>query len=297
MVDKKNAAAWGFDMGGTQMRCALIEGAAVKSRIFRCATQRDRLPADIVNDMLSLIREAEKETGKEGLPIGMGVPTSITNGCLDPCENLPTMPNYPLAKELSQHLGRTVFLENDAACFVLGEYAQLNDSAQSTLLGFTLGTSIGLGIIINGKLFKGARGQAGEIWRSPVSIIGNESDTITENDQTVDRFLGGRFLGNLYKKFSGTEISGAQIHEKAVQNDSAALQCFAEYGRRLGALVCQAVNMFDPHAIVFGGSVSSDYAFFAPEFSKYSVLNGIRIYRTKAPDTSALLGAASLAKV
>ena len=115
------------------MRCALIEGAAVKSRIFRCATQRDRLPADIVNDMLSLIREAEKETGKEGLPIGMGVPTSITNGCLDPCENLPTMPNYPLAKELSQHLGRTVFLENDAACFVLGEYAQLNDSAQSTL--------------------------------------------------------------------------------------------------------------------------------------------------------------------
>ena len=292
----KNNVAWGFDLGGTQMRCALVEGSDVKSRIFRCATQRDRPPSDIVNDIISLIRTAEKETGKKGLPVGMGVPTSITNGCLDICENLPTMPNYPLAKELSQSLGRTVVLENDASCFVLGEYALFDDRVKKTLLGFTLGTSIGLGIIINGKLFKGARGQAGEIWRSPVSITGDESDAIVEKDQIVDRCLGGRFLGSLYKKFSGTEISGAQIHEKAVQNEPAALQCFAVYGRRLGAFLCQAVNMFDPHAIVFGGSVSSDYAFFAPEFSKFSDLKGIQIYKTKAGDTAALLGAASLIK-
>ena len=278
------------------MRCALVEGSAVKSRMFRCATQRDRPPSDIVNDIISLIRMAEKETGKKGLPVGMGVPTSITNGCLDICENLPTMPNYPLAKELSQRLGRTVVLENDASCFVLGEYALFDDGVKKTLLGFTLGTSIGMGIIINGKLFKGARGQAGEIWRSPVSITGDESNAIVEKNQIVDRCLGGRFLGSLYKKFSGTEISGAQIHEKAMQNDPAALQCFAAYGRRLGAFLCQAVNMFDPHAIVFGGSVSSDYAFFAPEFSKFSDLKGIQIYKTKAGDTAALLGAASLIK-
>ncbi|MFC2387470.1 ROK family protein [Treponema socranskii] len=290
----KNNVAWGFDLGGTQMRCALVEGSAVKSRIFRCATQRDRPSADIVNDMISLIQTAEKETGKKRLPVGMGVPTSITNGCLDTCENLPTMPNYPLAKELSQRLGGTVVLENDASCFVLGEYALFDDGVKKTLLGFTLGTSIGMGIIINGKLFKGARGQAGEIWRSPISIAGDESDASVEKDQIVDRCLGGRFLGSLYKKFSGTEISGAQIHEKAVQNDPAALQCFAVYGRRLGAFLCQAVNMFDPHAIVFGGSVSSDYAFFAPEFSNFSVLKGIQIYKTKAGDTAALLGAASL---
>ena len=200
----------------------------------------------------------------------------------------------PFAKELSQRLGRTVVLENDASCFVLGEYALFDDGVKKTLLGFTLGTSIGMGIIINGKLFKGARGQAGEIWRSPISIAGDESDASVEKDQIVDRCLGGRFLGSLYKKFSGTEISGAQIHEKAVQNDPAALQCFAVYGRRLGAFLCQAVNMFDPHAIVFGGSVSSDYAFFAPEFSNFSVLKGIQIYKTKAGDTAALLGAASL---
>lgn len=278
------------------MRCALVEGSAVKSRVFRCATQRDRPPSDIVNDIISLIRMAEKETGKKGLPVGMGVPTSITNGCLDICENLPTMPNYPLAKELSQRLGRTVVLENDASCFVLGEYALFDDGVKKTLLGFTLGTSIGMGIIINGKLFKGARGQAGEIWRSPVSITDDESNAIVEKDKIVDRCLGGRFLGSLYKKFSGTEISGAQIHEKAMQNDPAALQCFAAYGRRLGAFLCQAVNMFDPHAIVFGGSVSSDYAFFAPEFSKFSDLKGIQIYKTKAGDTAALLGAASLIK-
>ena len=83
MVKVKNNVAWGFDLGGTQMRCALVEGSAVKSRIFRCATQRDRPPADIVNDIISLIQTAEKETGKKGLPVGMGVPTSITNGCLD----------------------------------------------------------------------------------------------------------------------------------------------------------------------------------------------------------------------
>ena len=290
----KNNVAWGFDLGGTQMRCALVEGSVVKSRIFRCATQRDRPSADIVNDMISLIQTAEKETGKKRLPVGMGVPTSITNGYLDTCENLPTMPNYPLAKELSQRLGRTVVLENDASCFVLGEYALFDDGVKKTLLGFTLGTSIGMGIIINGKLFKGARGQAGEIWRSPISIAGDESDASVEKDQIVDRCLGGRFLGSLYKKFSGTEISGAQIHEKAVQNDPAALQCFAVYGRRLGAFLCQAVNMFDPHAIVFGGSVSSDYAFFAPEFSNFSVLKEIQIYKTKAGDTAALLGAASL---
>ena len=202
------------------------------------------------------------------------------------------MPNYPLAKELSQRLDRPVFLENDAACFALGEYALLDDSAQSTLLGFTLGTSIGLGIIINGKLFKGARGQAGEIWRSPVSIVDCENGDFTQNGRSVDACLAGRFLGTLYEKFSGREISGAQLHEKAIQNDPAALQCFTEYGRRLGTLLCQSVNMLDPHAIVLGGSVSSDYAFFAPEFSKFPCLSGIHIYKTKAPDTSALLGAA-----
>ena len=199
------------------MRCALVEGSAVKSRIFRCATQRDRRSADIVNDIISLIQTAEKETGKKGLPVGMGVPTSITNGCLDTCENLPTMPNYPLAKELSQRLGRTVVLENDASCFVLGEYALFDDGVKKTLLGFTLGTSIGMGIIINGKLFKGARGQAGEIWRSPISIAGDESDASVEKDQIVDRCLGGRFLGSLYKKFSGTEISGAQTRKSGAK--------------------------------------------------------------------------------
>ena len=292
MMKTKNGAVIGFDLGGTQMRCALVEGCAVKSRIFRCSTQRDRPPADIIGDMISLIRTAEKETGQEKVSIGVGVPTSITDGCLDPCENLPTMPNYPLAKELSQRLDRPVFLENDAACFVLGEYALLDNSAQSTLLGFTLGTSIGLGIIINGKLFKGARGQAGEIWRSPVSIVDSENGDFTQNGRSVDACLAGRFLGTLYEKFSGREISGAQLHEKAIQNDPAALQCFTEYGRRLGTLLCQSVNMLDPHAIVLGGSVSSDYAFFAPEFSKFPCLSGIHIYKTKAPDTSALLGAA-----
>ncbi|WP_428770063.1 ROK family protein [Treponema sp. HNW] len=287
MIKKK--LVWGFDLGGTQMRCALVEDTIVKSRIFRCSTQRNRPAKDIVNDILKLIRSAEQETGVKNCPLGIGVPTSVTDGCLDPCKNLPTMPNYPLAQKLSEQLERPIILENDAACFALGEYSRIIDKDGKILLTFTLGTSVGLGIVINGNIFKGAWGQAGEIWRSPASIIDKP-----ENNSIIDRYLSGQSLEKLYEKISGKAISGKELHQEAELHNPYALQCFNEYGTYLAQLLCQVVNILDPHIIIFGGSVSTDFDFFSPAFLQFPLLKKIHIRKTEIGDAAPLLGSAYL---
>jgi len=155
----------GVDLGGTRIRAAAVSSTGTIDKFRQRPTQSDRPAMHIVEDVVELVQEVAP-VGLAG--IGVGVPTTLDErGCLRPCLNLPTFGSFNLGAELQTRLNTKVQLENDARCFTLGEWAWGAARGVRIAVGLTLGTSVGLGIVVDGVPFRGAHGDAGEIWRSP----------------------------------------------------------------------------------------------------------------------------------
>ena len=187
--------------------------------------------------------------------LGVGVPTTLrySTGLIDPSPNLPTMSDYPLGKVLSERLGLTVVLENDANCFILGEQARGAAKGYANCCGVTLGTGLGLGIILGGKLLHGDYDCAGEIWNCPYEGKG----------KNLESRASGSAIVSEYEKTARVRLDGGEIYQKALAGDPLARKVFHGFGQALGHGLSYVVNLLDPGIIVVGGSVSRAWELFA----------------------------------
>lgn len=244
------------DLGGTWMRSSVVgKDGSIRGQLIRRPTGRQRLPEEIIKDLISLITEtaspdnASKEVGIAG--VALGVPTVIdTEDRLAASDNLPTLGGIALGKEIERRTGWPVRLFNDAACFTVGEWRWGIGKGMLSFCGITLGTGIGLGIIADGRLLKGSRGMAGEIWKSSLGTA------------QVEDFVSGAGLMRLFKARTGRSIAGEDIHVLAEKGDPAALAVFNEFGCWLGQTLAWIINCIDPDAIALGGSVVRSFSHF-----------------------------------
>ena len=237
-----NQVVIGVDLGGTNVRAGKIAGQKIIAHRARAITSQGT--QDLV---LQEIRETISAVfDNQVSAIGIGVPSlvDVANGIVYTVANIPSWKEVPLKKYLEQSFGVAVHVNNDANCFALGELYFGAGRGFQHLVGMILGTGLGAGIIISGKLYCGRNCGAGEIGK------------ILYKEHTIEYYCSGQFFRQQYA------MDGGILFERAQQGDAKALEIFNDFGDNLGQAVMIALYAYDPEIIVLGGSVSKAWPFY-----------------------------------
>jgi glucokinase len=270
----------GVDLGGTNVRA----GKIVKQKMVAHYTRT--ISAHGTQDLvLQEIRETIAAVlDSQVSAIGIGVPSlvDVDKGIVYTVENIPSWKEVPLKDILEQTFHVPVYVNNDANCFALGEFYFGAGRGFQHLVGMILGTGLGAGIIINGKLYCGRNCGAGEIGK------------ILCREHTIEYYCSGQFFQQQYG------MDGGILNERARQCDAQALEIFNAFGDNLAQAVMIALYAYDPEIIVLGGSVSQAWPFFEKamrrklaSFAYQHALARVVIKPTRTPKIS-VLGAAAL---
>jgi glucokinase len=285
----------GIDFGGTKIRTAIVDEVGnLVGEVAEEATGATRRPEQIADTMAATVRSAVRSAhldvrDLEGVGVGSPGPLDLTTGTLLSPPNLPTMWGYPLSAELRARLGVPVRVNNDGNCFALGEAVFGSGRDARIVVGVTLGTGFGCGIVVERKIFEGATGTAAEVWCSPY------------REATFEEYGSARGLVRCYRRISGFEAEGQEIFRRAQAGETAAVEAWREYGTHLGIILSYLVNILDPDVIVVGGSVAAGWGFFADPALRSLRANvnprpreHVRLVKASLGDLAGVLGAAAL---
>ena len=216
--------------------------------------------------------------------------------------------NVSLKNILEKRLGLPVMLDNDAHCFVLGEAKFGAAKNYQHIVGLTLGTGVGGGIIIDGKLYRGANNTAGEFSFTIVRtnkdlevLIKGEKDTCKKTGcYHLGDWVAGIGIEKLYKKLTGENLNCTEIKKKALKKEKAALKIINLSAESLGIKLANIINSLNPEIIVIGGGLSKMDILWKPMIQEakkrvfFAPLKKTKIVRSRLLEKANLLGAASL---
>lgn len=266
----------GIDLGGTNIAtgCVTLDGSALLGE-HSLPTGADGGPDAVVQRMIegaraSMALTLQKDPKAEFIGVGVGAPgpLDMETGVVLVAPNLGWV-NMPLKARLQEGLGLPTALDNDANCAVLGEWWRGAASGSSIALGVTLGTGIGGGIIINGRMFRGASGYAGEIGHMTIDANGRRCKC--GNYGCVEAYASGpnialRAVEALESGSPSTlpsyvggdmrKITAQTVYQAAQAGDQLALEVVKETAHFLGAAVASLMNILNPEVVVVMGGVT-----------------------------------------
>jgi fructokinase len=250
----------GIDLGGTKIEAAVLDRDG--RIVFR---ERIPTPGDYagkINAIRLLVETAEKATGVSDALVGVGHPGShnARTGLVRNA-NSTDLNGRPLNADLNAALGRTVRCANDANCFALSEAADGAGAGAASVFGVIIGTGVGGGLVIEGKLHQGHDGNAGEWghtglpWPTPAEVPG----PLCKCGKTgcVEAWCSGPALAADHARVTGETKTAEQIAENTAQGDAAAIATLQRHADRLGRALANVVNLIDPEVIVLGGGLSN----------------------------------------
>lgn len=250
----------GIDLGGTQVRVAVAED---DGRIVGSARTRTGLldgPAGMAGWAAREARRIARDRPLAGVAIGAPGPIDTRRGVLVNPPNLPGWQNAPLVELLSRSMGCPAHLENDANLAGLGEFHQGAGRGSRNMAYITWSTGIGGGLIIDGELYSGSHGTAGEIGHMVVNPDGPVDGCGQRG--CLEVYAGGRQM----QKRTGE--SAVEIFDAAAQGDREALEIVREASRYMGVALVNLTNLFDPDLIVVGGGVGRRWKLVEPTMSE-----------------------------
>ena len=301
----------GIDVGGTK-----IEGLALGDDGRELARHRVGTPAaydEVLAAIADVVVRLERETRAER-PATVGV---CTPGFLQPGSglirnaNLLCLNDRPLDRDLAGAIGRPVRLANDAKCFVLSEAVDgagapppdLDRSRPDVVFGATLGTGVGGGMVVDGRVLTGENGAATE-WSHTTLPFLREGEHAPykchcPHADCIEAFTSGRGLAATYRALGGDDAKGTEIARRAAAGDDKAERAFAAYEDALGRALAMVINLVDPRVIVLGGGVSNNDRIFVGVpaiWERYTVPKSVRTRLARAlhGDASGVRGAACL---
>jgi predicted NBD/HSP70 family sugar kinase len=250
----------GIDLGGTK-----TEIIALDERRTELLRRREPTPAGDYDATLALIarlvRETEGEVGKRG-SIGIGAP-----GALSPAtqrirnSNSTCLNGRPLKEDLERAIGREIRIANDANCFALSEAVDGAARNVRVAFGVILGTGVGGGIVIHGRVLGGVNAIAGEWGHN--ALPWPQADELPGplcycgKSGCIETFVSGTGLSRDHFEATGEKLAPARIVERAGAGDTPAEATLARYEGRLARALASVVNVLDPDVIVLGGGVSN----------------------------------------
>lgn len=270
----------GIDLGGTQLRAGITTGNQIH-QIYS-----DRIPSSgTMEEVLQVLyRLIDPLAMQQVKAIGMGVPSvvDLEKGIVYDVQNIPSWKEVPLKNLLEDRYHIPVLVNNDANCFALGEKYFGHGQMVHSMIGLTIGTGLGAGIIINDKLYSGVNCGAGE--------FGN----VEYLDQCYEYYASGQFFQNCYHE------RGEIINQRAENGDGEAIQIFREFGAHLGNAIKMILYTYCPELIIFGGSISKVFPYYRESMWErirtYVYSNTLNQFNIKISelDNSGVLGAAAL---
>jgi glucokinase len=244
----------GVDVGGTKVSVAVLEGSRLSEPTLRPTVVTSSQA--LIDQLAALIEEAGPADA-----IGIGVPSVIdfATGTARHSVNVP-LQDVPLRRILTERLRRPVYVDNDATVAALAEAHddELKPVAQSLVL-FTVGTGVGGGIVLGGRIYRGATGGAAELGHQLIGADLRNGGPLHSDEApqpgSLERLAAGRALDALGRD-RGFE-DGPAVVTAARAGDPAALEAIHVLGERLGVGIANAINVFDPEQVVIGGGVSA----------------------------------------
>ncbi len=269
----------GVDLGGTNLRIAAVTSEGQLLEKITLGTQVIRGRDQVIQEMCDAIQQLSGKYRSSGrfLGAGIGVPGIIdmATGMLRKSANLPGWEEYPVRAEIERRLGAPVVLENDANVAALGEQWLGAARDVPNMAVITLGTGIGGGIVIKGKIWHGMNGMAGEFGHVTVEPEGYPCGCgnrgCAEQYASASSILrmareaiaGGKAPGLARAASSDPEFGAKSVYNLAIQGDQPARHIFRSFGRYLGILLAGLVNVLNLDMYVIGGGVSSAWDAFA----------------------------------
>lgn len=252
----------GVDLGGTK-----IEAIGLGPHGEALARRRVPTPAHdyeaILQAISGLVESIELELNAIGqATVGVGTPGVISPRTgLVKNSNTTGLNGKPLDENLAERLNRPVRIENDANCFTLSEAVDGAGAGHRVVFGVILGTGVGGGVTVDGRVVQGVNKVAGEWghnplpWMTPAEYPGRRC--YCGHDGCIETFLSGPSLAHDYYLRSGKTATGKEVAEQARSGDAAALESLDIYRDRLARALASVVNLLDPDVIVLGGGVSN----------------------------------------
>lgn len=233
----------GVDLGGTNIRAGLMDGTElIRKEKVSCPAQGSE--SEVIEAVAGLIGKLVSEDVDA---IGIGVPSVVdtAKGIVYNVANIPSWVEVHLKDILEERFDIPVFINNDSNCFTLGESRFGAGKEYKDMVGVTLGTGVGSGIMIGGHLYEGRNAGAGEI------------GCLAYLDKDFESYCSTPF-------FVSHNTSGAGLAARAEAGEEEAIALWDEFGGHIGELVKAILFAYDPEAIVFGGGIAAGH----PHFEK-----------------------------
>ena len=313
----------GIDLGGTKIHAALVDSTGKIHAADRCKTLPEEGPDAVIGRMVELVDGLCREQGIASSAL-RAISVGVPGGCDDAAGMVDKAPNLgwtkiPLAKRLTDALSvPRVILDNDVRVAVIGEWAYGIGKGTQNMIGLFVGTGVGGGLIIDGKVHTGARGVAGELGHMVIEPGGPRcscgrrgcvealaSRTAMERDLRARSKNGDRSKAlRIMKKEDRARLTSSVVDRALEEGDDLLAEVIADAQHVLGLHVGNLINLLDPEVVVIGGGIAERMGerFVAPiretAWKQLLVSRGresIRIEATVLKDDAAPLGAAHLA--
>lgn len=306
----------GIDIGGTNIKGVLTDknGKILSSGDTPTPESAKQIDKSIISLIDTLAVNAE--TDKSGIDaIGIGAAGSIDRrkGMIVTSPNILCWKNYPLAANIQKISGIKTFLENDATVACAGYWWENEGLKLKTFVMITLGTGVGGGAVIDGKLFTGQNGSSLEIGHMSIEVNGKECSC--GNRGCLEQYASATALvdytklnlkkfknSSLHQRLKKTGLTAEIIYEEALKKDELALKSLENISFHLGVGIVNLINIFNPEAVVLGGGLSKAHKLIIPMIKKTiseRALKGmkerVKIIAVKNQSIIPSLGAAKIA--
>jgi glucokinase len=293
----------GVDLGGTNLRAAAIDSQGKMLDKIAGNTELQAGRDAVIDDMVQSIEKLRATLGEHNLKgVGIGLPgfILIDKGIIVGSNNMPEFENYPVRDEIEKRLGAKVILENDANAAAMGEQWMGAGRNVDDLVLLTLGTGIGGGIIVGGRVLHGQLGMAGELGH--LTVVPNGNPCGCGNRGCVEKHASATAISAMARLIGlGHDLSSEDVYKLAVEGNDRARTIFRSMGEALGVALANLINIFNFQLYLLSGGPLPAWDYFAPamleEVSRRSFTyrhSPTRIEKATLGNEAGLYGAAYL---
>ncbi len=250
----------GLDIGGTKIAGAFYNEKGAE--LAQVAVPTPQIYEVFIEACANVVAELEKKCGKAD-SVGAGICGAIdrATGRMKTALNLSCANNRAVKTDLEKRMSRKIALENDAVCMALAEAMEGAGKGYPSVFGLILGTGVGGGFILDGKIVVGANGTCGEVGHLPLPswspADGERRVCGCGRDDCVEAYISGPSLARLYEKRTGKKADAKKIGELAKNDDKDALEVLDIYYTLVAKAMTVILHTFDPHVITVSGGLNA----------------------------------------
>jgi glucokinase len=315
-ANTNDGLVFAVDLGGTHLRASTVSKDGKIHRRHKQETPRTNNAKEIVQAIVQAAGEFQKcnaiaHQSVQSVSVAVPGTVNVAEGVIVKAPNLPSLDGFSLSAELSSQLKLPALLENDANAAAVGEMWQGAARGRRTIVCLTLGTGVGGGIILDGKVWRGVNGAAAEIGHMCVDPFGGIACPCGSQG-CLEVYASATAIVRMAREYGPQhvdsclndvrELTAKKIYDAGVNGDPLALEVFKRMGVYLGIGIANLINILDPEMIVIGGGVANAWPLFETQMRQQVVERGfstlaarINIARAECGDDAGLLGAARLA--